>query len=41
MNESMGNVSKRAENMKKRRWEILELKSTISETRKNPPYGLS
>lgn len=41
MNESMGNVSKRVENMKKRRGEILELKSTISETRKSPPYGLS
>ena len=36
MNGSMGNVSKKVENMKKRRWE-----STVSETQKNPPYGLN
>lgn len=41
MNGSMGNVSKKVENIKKHRWELLEPKSTVSETRKNPPYGLN
>ena len=41
MNGSVGNVSKKVKNIKKHRWEILELKSTVSEIRKNPPYGLN